>query len=197
MSRPEVTIVPPNGALDRLRDAACGESDWLWLLGSGIRPRDDALGPLLGASGDAAIVAGVAVDAAGRILVDRLPIVTARALDVVVELAERALLPIRATPFVNVLVRRTCFEHYGLPDEQRYGRWAPLEWSARVLRERAGYLVPASRVALGVDVERALPADAAAFVRMLRSGTWTRGDALAALKSASMSVRIGRSTGSG
>lgn len=196
MSPSEVTIVP-NGGPDQLRAATRGESEWLWLLGSGMRPRDDALAPLLGASGDAAIVAGVAVDAADRILVDRLPIVSARSLEDVVGLVGRALLPIRATPFVNVLVRRTCFERYGLPDERRYGRWAPLEWSARVLGEHAGYLVPASRVALEVEAESALPPEARAFGRMLWSSTWTRGDALAALKTASMSVRIGRSRGRG
>ena len=168
---------------DKLAHAVAGDCEWLWLLGAGAQPRADALRLLLDAGQDADVTSGIAVDADARMLVEQLPAVTARSLEDLVQLADRSLLPIRSTPFANALVRRVCFERHGLPNVRRYGRWAPVAWSAAVLRERAGYFVPASVVQLErAGGERTTLADAPAVARMLRSGAWTRGDALVALR---------------
>ena len=178
---------------DALQRAVAGDWEWLWLLGVGARPRADALRLLLDAGPDAAIVAGTAVDSADRMLADQLPTATARSLEDLVRCAARSLLPIRNTPFANALVRRVCFERHGLPDTRRYGAWAPIEWTAAVLHEQAGYFVPASVVELELgDAARMRLADAPAFARMLRSGAWTRGDAVVALRGSEVRVRIGR-----
>jgi hypothetical protein len=164
---------------DALQRSVAGDWEWLWLLGAGARPRADALRLLLDAGPDAAIVAGTAVDSAGCIVTDQLPTVTARSLEDLVRCTARSLLPLRSTPFANALVRRACFARQGLPDTRRYGRWAAVQWSAAVLRERPGIFVPESVVELRHAAARGSRlADSAAFVRMLRSGAWTRGDAV-------------------
>jgi hypothetical protein len=168
---------------EALGRATAGDCEWLWLLAAGARPRPDALELLLEPAGDAAVVAGVVVDTAGRPVVEQLPAVSARSLEDLVRLVGRSLLPIRSTPFANVLVRRGCFVHHGLPDTRRYGRWAPLEWSAALLRDEAGYLVPRSVVELEQREEPpARLAESPAFARTVRSGALTRGDAVRAFR---------------
>jgi hypothetical protein len=180
-----VTAVPAQaGALAR---AARSDSEWVWLLAPGAEPRRDALARLLEASqprdgSSPVILAGATQDASGAAIVRDLPAGDEHNPGVVAAVA-RHTLPIRSATFANCLVARACFERHGLPDDHRYGLFAPVEWSARVLDEAPGYYVPASVVTVAPRHTRGEAVAAAApLLRMLRTGAWTRGEALAQLR---------------
>lgn len=163
-------------------------AEWLWLLAEGARPRDDALECLTSASrpkdaAPAALLAGLLVDESGRPLEDRVQAAPSIDSAEAVRLVRQRLLPIRSAGFANCLVARALFDRHGLPDAGRFGVYAAEEWTARVLREEQGYLVPASVVVLP---PRAAPAGGGlanllAAARMVPTGAWTRGDAAGAL----------------
>ena len=185
-----VTVAEGPGALER---ALASGADWLWLLGAGARPRDDALERLLAAvepegAARAALLAGLVVDDRGVPLDDSLQPVPRGDPAEAIRLLRQRLLPIRSAPFANCLVARDAFDRHGQPDIPRFGAHAPLEWSARVLRDEAGYLVPASEVVMpppnAPAGRRAALADLLATLRMLPTGAWTRGDAARALAAA-------------
>ena len=185
-----VTVAEGPGALER---ALASGADWLWLLGAGARPRDEALERLLAAvepegAARAVLLAGLVVDDRGVPLDDSLQPVPRGDPAESIRLVRQRLLPIRSAPFANCLVARHVFDRHGLPDTRTFGPHAPLEWTARVLREDAGYLVPASEVAMpppaGPAGRRAALADLLATLRMLPTGAWSRGDAARALAAA-------------
>lgn len=177
---------PPDDAFTgrfALERALTSGADWIWLLARGANPRVDALERLLDARAlpgetPASLLAGTVVDVTGGNLACQLPAGDARHTDLVRLVGKRAL-PIRNTTFANCLAARDCFLHHGLPDELRYGSYAAVEWSARALREETGYFIPSSIVLLDMpasrrDAVRSIPA----LVRMLRTGAWTRSEAL-------------------
>ena len=82
--------------------------------------------------------------------------------------------PLRHTPVTSLLLERELAVAVAPPDPARFGRYAGTEWTARVFARRPGMLVPASRVELATP--RA--GSPLAAVRMARSGTWRRGEAL-------------------
>jgi hypothetical protein len=178
------------GVAGALEAALASDAEWLWLRAQGAEPRDDALAPLLAAvepegAARATVLAGIALDKRGQPLQgDAQP---APAIDSAeaVRLVERRLLPLRSAGFANTLVERSAFERHGVPDARRFGRHAPAEWTARVLRTETGYIVPASVVVIPPGAGTA-GADGAlsellATARMLRTGTWTRGDSAGAI----------------
>jgi len=173
---------------DALARALASQAPWIWLLGDRVRPRPDALEQLLdqarpGDERPASLLAGMVLDAAGAAVAPALPAGGGRELADVVRLAGRSLLPIRHAPFANCLVARECFIGEGFPQRSRYGRYAPVEWTARVLRTRDGYFVPASVVVSdGGTGRRDGLTSIPALARMARSGTWTRGETLAAAR---------------
>src|SRR2546421_741985 len=60
--------------------------------------------------------------------------------------AAAALLPLRSATFVSLLVRRDAIDRHGLP-HAHYFIWSDdIEYTARVTRTDAGYVVPASVV---------------------------------------------------
>lgn len=170
--------------------ALASDAEWLWFLAEGARPRDDALERLIAATrpedaAPATLLAGLLVDERGRPLdgdVQAAPRINSAE---VVGLVRQGLLPIRSAGFANCLVPRAAFSRHGLPDTGRFGPHAPEEWTARVLRSEPGYLVPASVVVLPAAAEPAgggaAVSNLLATVRMLPTGTWTRGDAVRAL----------------
>jgi rhamnopyranosyl-N-acetylglucosaminyl-diphospho-decaprenol beta-1,3/1,4-galactofuranosyltransferase len=60
--------------------------------------------------------------------------------------AEHATLAIRAATFVSVLIRSRCVEKYGLPMADYFVWTDDVEYTARILRDDLGVLVPASTV---------------------------------------------------
>jgi len=168
-------------ALDR---AVKSSADWIWVLGREAKPCADALELLLQSrelpgEPPASLLAGMVVDASGTILASQLPAGDERHPDIVTLVMKRAL-PIRSATFANCLVARDCFVRHGLPDVERYGPYAAVEWSSRVLRAHTGYFIPSSVVVLEQPVRRRASIRAVPpLVRMLGAGAWTRGDVLA------------------
>lgn len=164
---------------DALRRAHATGASWIWVLAHGGDPRPDALERLLGASEGAALVAGAVVDPAGRIREEAVPAFRIERPDVI-ELAGRGLLPLRHAPLAHCLVAADALTRHGFPDDARFGPYAAIAWSARVLREADGWFEPASVVA----AELPGATDWRALARMLRDDAWTRGDRLAAVSRA-------------
>jgi hypothetical protein len=168
---------------DALEQGVASGADWIWLLARGANPRADALERLLAAcqlsdEPPASLLAGMIFDSRGGALASQLPAGDIRHPDLVNLVAQRAL-PIRNATFANCLVARDCFVRYGLPDARRYGPFAAMEWSARVLRAHSGNFIPSSVVVLERPVRRRYPIRTIpALVRMLGTGAWTRGESL-------------------
>ena len=180
---PEEIFIGPGG----LGQAASSEASWVWVLAPGVRPRRDALEALLAAAQAAGapapvVLAGAVRNQAGDSIVRYLPAGDEHNPHVVDAVAVRAL-PIRNATFANCLVARACFDAHGLPNARRYGPFAPVQWSAGVLRVSPGYFVPTSVVMLEVGSGRreALRASLP-LLRMMRTGAWTRGDTVANAK---------------
>jgi hypothetical protein len=156
--------------------------DWLWVHSPGGRPRDDALPTLLAVAAaldDAPVMlAALVVDASGTPRADRLP--AGREADTAAAIAgvERRVLPMRSAPFAGLLVRADAVHAGGPPDVAAYGPHAPLVWTARLLADRPGYLVPAAVVVESDDRERARLGPT---LRTVRSGVWTAGESVRAL----------------
>ena len=169
---------------EALGHAHASGARWIWLLADGGDPRPDALERLLlthalGLQRPAAIVAGMLVTTTGGVEAEALPAWSIGCPDLA-DLVSRGVLPIRHTTFAHCLVDSECFTRHGLPDIARFGPYAAVEWSARVLRDEAGYFDPSSVVVAdraGGDQPglQAVPA----LLRMLRSGAWSRRDRLA------------------
>ncbi len=181
---PEAVFAGPRA----FEQAIASASDWLWLLAPGARPQPDALGRLIDntnppGEAPAVLLAGMVRDSAGRAVSAELPAGDEGRLTDVVRLTGQRLLPIRNATFANCLVARDCFARYGLPDSFRFDRFAPIEWSARVLREEPGYFVASSVVVVSKATTRSGPPNAALF-RMLRTGAWNRGEAMSQLRDA-------------
>lgn len=166
----------------------------VWVLRGAARPEEAALARLVSALDDAphaVLAAGLVVDRHGAPLEPLVPGVGGDVADAI-PLVERGLLPVRWATLAHTLVRREAFIRHGLPREERYGRYAEAEWSARVLGEDAGYLVSGSRATQAVvtaDGSRARALLVA--MRMARTGTWTRGEAVGAFADAWCGSRPG------
>jgi hypothetical protein len=188
-------VVTVGAGPDALTRALATSAEWLWFLADGARPREDALTGLLEArepqdATPATVLAGLLVDERGAPLHAGFQAAPQLDADAAVRLVGQGLLPIRSTGFAHCLVARAAFDRHGRPDDRRFGPFAAEEWTARVLRDEAGYLVGASIVQLGDDVApfgSARPLGAA--VRMLSTGTWGRGEAVRALRRTIAGVR--------
>jgi hypothetical protein len=138
---------------DRLRRgvvrALATDAEWIWVLDGTAVPRPGALDALLAGVGrvdglpQPALLTGVVVTAQGRVDPNRPPWYRRFQIDVALASAESSLLPVRGST-APVLVRREA----AAADLPRRGApvapGAVLEWSARLLRSRTGYMVPDS-----------------------------------------------------
>jgi hypothetical protein len=156
---------------------------------SGGQPADDALERLLAAIGPvgtrrASIVSRMVVDEHGRPQDRALAAGSHREGQILLELVRQRMLPLRYATVAHCLAARGASALHGLPDTRSFGPHAPIAWSARLLRQEAGYLVPASTVMLrrptGPCGRAALRA-VGPTLRMTRTGAWTRGESLQAL----------------
>lgn len=167
---------------DALEAAVRSTADWIWVIDGGGRPRPDALERLLAPSPidpACAVAAGLIVDAGTLRPIELLvPAGTEGDTEGVLQLAQCRLLPIRNATFAHTLVRRGALVQHGLPDRERYGRYAAIEWTARVLRDQAatGLFVPAS--VLSREAARPRPGDLPAVIRTARAAAWTRGETI-------------------
>jgi hypothetical protein len=174
--------VTPAVVCAQLSAAVAGDADWLWLLAPAARPRPDALACLLaGAAAEprAWLFAGMVLDGGGEPLERELPAPARGDVSAVIRSAAQGLCPIRHATFANCLVRREAFARYGLPDTAAFADFAASHWTARVLADEPGYLCARSVVTIA---DRHQPHAVLATLRMIRSGVWTRGESLAALR---------------
>jgi GT2 family glycosyltransferase len=107
----------------------------------------------------------------------------------VVEAAKQHLMPLRTATFVSLFVHRGAVDRHGLP-LRRYVLWSDdIEYTARVLRHDAGFVVPASvvvhKTATAHTATTASPERFYLHVRnsiyMLRGTAWSRSEKLSLL----------------
>lgn len=187
-----------------LARALASDAQWLWFLAAGARAREDALQRLLRAAEPAhepraSLVAGMVLDERdGQPVQDELPAPDSADVAAVIRLTALHLCPIRQATLANCLVARAAVERHGHPDVGAFGRYAAVEWTARVLRVEPGRFCADGVVVLVPEdarpSRRAALAALPATLRMARSGAWTRGESLGAFArlAAEASIRRGR-----
>lgn len=174
-------------------------ADWVWVLDGSATPRPDALAALLAALARTdglpppSLLTGVVVGDDGRVAANRSPWYRRFQIDVSLESADRGLAPVRAA-VGPALVAREAVEASPPPVRARLTPAAVFEWTARLLRERTGYLVPDSRS----EAARATPdflRDPLTVARLIVGGAVIRPDRVAlALE---LSERAGRRASAG
>lgn len=148
----------PDARVHLLSDAAESFADWVWVLDGSAVPRPQALGALLAAAArlepvrsPAALTSRI-VNGTGAVARAHAPLATQGRPEVAVEAAGVRVLPVRATTGGSLLVRRWALA---------FARGEPaVVWTARMLRDGAGFLVPDS-VADAGDADGTGPASAA------------------------------------
>jgi hypothetical protein len=149
------------------RSHAAGH-DWHWIL-EDAEPEDGALQALLAVAEElpgAMLLAPRVLDAGGRLRFFR---EWPRYGDVaaIAAAAEHAALPLRAAGFAGLLLADAAIGRHGLPLAGDAGWRADWEYTARILRDDAGYLVPAAAVRLAPGADRPDRATA------VRNALWT------------------------
>ena len=140
------------GFHEGLRAAHAGGSDWVWLMDDDTIARPDALAELVAACADhpdlpsPLLLASKAEWEDGRLHPMNLPGFERYRPELVIRAAEHGLLPLRTTTFVSVLVSREAVDRFGLPPKHFFIWSDDIEYTARILRGGAGYLVPSSVV---------------------------------------------------
>jgi hypothetical protein len=176
----------PAGALHGAIPAALGageSADWVWILDGHALPQPGALQALLAASSfadlpDAAVLASKVVSPGGELHPDALPWPEIFEKEISTAACGHRMVSLRAARAGSVLVRRSAVERHGLPRPDFVSHGETLEWTARILRHEAGYLVPAS---LAIREDRDVPAvrrDLGNRARMLRGDSWRREEKL-------------------
>jgi hypothetical protein len=142
----ELLAAPDAGALGGLaRDAIAHGADWLWLLDCTALPEPHALQSLLAPLEDLgdmpapALLASKLVGADGSPDPHSLPLPASSDLDLVVAACERRLLALRVAQPGSLLVHRRAIERWGTPPAGEAALW-----TARLLTEQPGLLVPGS-----------------------------------------------------
>ena len=125
--------------------------DWLWLMDDDTLAQADSLARLL--EGAARAPAGPPLLVGSRVLWkdERLhpmnaPVARWRSRRAMAEGVAHGLLALRYATFVSVAVRREAIERFGLPLAHFFIWGDDVEFTARVLRDSPGYLVPESAV---------------------------------------------------
>ena len=163
--------------------ALATDSEWIWVLDGSAVPRPDALQRLLDGLGRVgelpypSLLEGVVVTSGGRVHEQRGPWYRRFHLDVAMRSVDRRLLPIRGSSG-PVLVHRHAAEAQLPRAGAPIAPGALLEWTAKALRYRTGYLVPESESEI-VGLSRDPMKDPATAVRLLFGRAVVRLDRLA------------------
>lgn len=186
-ARPAAIEVVEHGApLDQALRSSFGPGiEWLWLVrDDGIHDRG-ALAALLAASTAVpdlpppALLASKFLTRDGAIEPARLPRPAYKPIERVVAAYERGLQAIRWADFGSLLVSRAAIDAHGFPRADLGAAESETEYTARILREDIGFLVPGSVLRPGPATADRVPAAGAYLgdtVRMLRSGSWALGE---------------------
>lgn len=126
--------------------------DWLWLMDDDTIPTETALAELLAAPAQLdglprpLVLASKVVMPDGRLHPFNRSPPDERDIDRLVEAVERGLMPMRYTSFVSAFVHRDAVSEFGLPHADYFIWFDDVEFTARVIRDNAGYLAPRSVV---------------------------------------------------
>ena len=156
---PEVQLLalPDNqggagGFHEGLKAAHAAGAEWIWLMDDDTIAEPDALEQLLSARDDLgplrepALLSSKVVWTDGSLHPMNHPGFVNNRLDWFVTASAHGLLPLRAATFVSLLVHRSAIDELGLPHKHFFIWSDDIEYTARVTRRRAGYLVPRSVV---------------------------------------------------
>jgi GT2 family glycosyltransferase len=166
------------GALHAALPAALATgAEWLWVLDGRAVPQPEALAALLDTAGRddlprPGLLAGKVVLPGGDMHPDALPWPEIYEKEVSIAACAHRLVSLRAARPGSLLIRRDVVERVGGPRPDFVSHGEVLEWTARLLRDESGYLVPAS---VAVRADREAPDRRREFVnraRMLRGGAW-------------------------
>lgn len=183
------------------RDAR--EWTWLWLLEAGVTPQPPALEELLTSLERTeglpppCLLAGRVVAADGSLHADSLPVVEVLEADLAVAAVDRRLLALRAARRGSLLVHRRALAR-GLP--RLHSGFDYLDWTAALLKDDLGLLVPTSVVVRPGAGRASTPIEPASRLRFVwgdalepRERPWfafhVAGEAVAALRSQVLAVR--------
>lgn len=156
---PEVDLLalPTNeggagGFHEGLARAYRGCADWVWVMDDDTIASANALAELIATPGrleglpPPVLLASKAVWNDGRVHPMNIPQFERDRLERIVRATENGVLPIRAATFVSLLVKRDAIERHGLPLKHFFLWSDDVEYTARILRQDAGYAVPTSVV---------------------------------------------------
>lgn len=159
--------------------AAAPAAEWLWLLDGGVVPAHDALERLLDSPGAGdgslpapALLASKVVRPAGDLDRDRAPWPPLLDRTLVIAAARQRLVSLRLARWGSLLVRRDAAQEFGPPRADYSSGAADLEWTARILRDRPGYLVPDSVVVRTAPEAGLTPDEVRDRIRMVRGDRW-------------------------
>lgn len=188
--RVEVLRLPTNegsagGFHAGMRAGVAGGWDWLWVMDDDTVPDPTALALLLAAPArlqglpDPVLLASRVVWTDGRIHPMNPPGPKLLPIDHMVDAVQRGLLPLRGNTFPSLLVRRDAVERHG-PPRKGYFIWSDdIDFTQRILRDEAGYLVPESIAVHRTRTPHRPSEGGERFYFAMRNGIWIlRGDTL-------------------
>lgn len=156
---PDITVLalPENkgatgGFYEAIKAAYQSDADWIWVLDDDSIAKPAALAALLSAierrDGDEppALLCSRVEWTDGRPHAMNLPVLRRRDAAALVESVRSGLLPVRAASWVSLFLARSAVDRAGLPPEHFFYQADDIEYSARILRNARGYLVPESVV---------------------------------------------------
>ena len=124
--------------------------DWMWLLDDDTLAGEQALQFLLAGLERApkapSVMTSLVRSRDGSLHPMNRPWLRVKPRGVFAEAAECGLVPIRAATFVSTMVRREAVAEYGLPPGHYFVWLDDIQYTARVVRDGDGYLVPESEV---------------------------------------------------
>lgn len=159
--------------------------DWLWLLRDDIVPEPSALEALLDASTAVPdlpapyLLASKVVTPNGQLDPENAPFPDTKRVPHAVRSVSGGLVPVRTAGFASVLVSRAAVRDHGLPERAYFDRGYDREYTARLLREGVGFVVPRSVVRREAEIAPAtsdatedLYRDVRNAVFMMRGNAW-------------------------
>lgn len=176
-------------------------SDWLWLMDDDTIPAEPALERLLLARDppdglpEPVMLTSRVVWTDGRVHPMNSPAPNLMDIDRFVDGIERNLVPIRASTFPSLLVRRDAVERHGAP---RKGFWIwsdDIDFTQRILRDEPGYLVADSVAVHKTKTPHSPWQGKAQFYYAVRNGLFVlRGDTLRAKEKVGWGLLVAEQT---
>lgn len=187
----EVLVLATNegssgGFHEGMKAAAARGFDWLWVMDDDTIPNADALAILLDSRSRLhglpapALLASKVLWTDGTLHPMNWPGPRMDDFDGLIEGIERSVMPIRSNTFPSLLVKREMVEKYGPPRKQFFIWSDDIDFTQRILRGEAGYLVPQSVAVHKTETAHSPWEGKQRFYYAVRNGLFIlRGDTLA------------------